>query len=224
MKIMGHRGARHEAPENTLAGIEVGLRAGCEAIEIDVHLSADGKLVVIHDDTVDRTTNGTGAVIEQTFADLRALDAGDGQQIPTLAEVLDAVRGKAELFVEIKAAGCEQPVVDAARAAGLVDATLVKAFDHRFARATKLLEPGLRVGCLLYGRPLDPAGVVRAAGGDFISLSAGFVDAELVEAAHAGGIAVCAWNCNDPAEVARFAATGLDWLGTDVPTKVAAAR
>ena len=224
MKLMGHRGARHEAPENTLAGIEVALRAGCEAVEIDVHLSADGRLVVIHDETVDRTTDGAGRVAELSFAALRALDAGDGQRIPTLVEVLDAVGDAAELFVELKAPGCERAVVDAVRSAGRVDRALVKAFDHRLAAAVKALEPGLRTGCLLYGRPIDPAGVVRAAGGDFISLNVGFVDGELVAACHGAGVAVCAWNCNDPAEAPRFAAAGVDWLGTDVPTALAARR
>ncbi|MGE0708480.1 MAG: glycerophosphodiester phosphodiesterase [Planctomycetota bacterium] len=220
---MGHRGARHEAPENTLLGIDLALRAGVESIEIDVHRSADGQLVVIHDDTVDRTTDGHGAVVELTLAELRRLDAGQGERVPTLEEVLEAVRGKAELFVEIKAPGCEALVVEALRAAGELERYLVKAFDHRIALAVKELAPELQTGCLLYGRPVDPVGLVRAARADFLSIGLSMVDADLVAALHAAGLKACAWNLNDPAGLPRCAALGLDWLGTDAPTQLCAA-
>jgi len=220
VKLMGHRGARHEAPENTLLSIETALRAGVESIEVDVHLSADGRLVVIHDETVDRTCQGQGRVDRMTLEELRRLDAGQGERIPTLEEVLDACRGRAELFVEIKAPGCEGPVVETIAAAGQVADCLVKSFDHRWPAAVKQLEPGLRTGCLIYARPLDPAGLVRAAGGDFLSVAVAFADADLVAACHRAGLQVCAWNCNDPAEVARYRDAGVDWLGTDAPSKL----
>jgi glycerophosphoryl diester phosphodiesterase len=215
--IMGHRGARYEAPENTLPGIELALSAGVGAVEIDVHLSQDGALVVIHDETLERTTNGTGRVAEHTLSELRALDAGDGAQVPTLAEVLELTLGRAELFVEVKAPGCEEAIVREVRAKS-AEHVLVKAFDHRISQRVKELAPDLRVGCLLYGRPVDPVGLVRAAGADFLSVSVGYLDEALVLACHAGDVAVCAWNCNDPQKVETFRDLGVDWLGTDVPT------
>ena len=108
MKLMGHRGARREFAENTLRSIEIALAAGVGAVEIDVRLSRDGHLIVIHDETLDRTTNGEGAVLDMNIAELRALDAGEGERLPTLDEVLELVRGRAELFVELKAADCEE--------------------------------------------------------------------------------------------------------------------
>ncbi len=220
MKVMGHRGARHEAPENTLPSIERALAAGVEGVEVDVHLSRDGELVVIHDETVDRTTDGQGAVAALSLAELRLLDAGGGAPLPTLVEVLEAVRGRAELFVEIKAAGCEEPVVRAIEALGMRGGCLVKAFDHRHVARVKTLAPDLRTGCLIYGRPIDPVAVVRAAGADFLSIGIGLVDADLVRQCHEGGVMVCAWNCNDPATAPRYRDMGIDWLGTDVPSQV----
>jgi glycerophosphoryl diester phosphodiesterase len=218
MKLMGHRGARHEFAENTLRSIEIALEAGVKAIEIDVRLTQDGELIVIHDATVDRTTDGKGPVVELTLAKLRALDAGEGERLPTLTEVLEAVRGKAELFVEIKAKDCEAPVAKAIAGLEMEAACWVKSFNHRWIKTLSAAYPKLRTGCLLYGLPADPVGLVRAAGGDLLSLSVDWVDVELVEACHAKGVTVCAWNCNDKEQLPRFEAMGLDWLGTDVPT------
>lgn len=224
MKILGHRGARHEAPENTLGSIERALRAGVEGIEVDVHLSRDGRVVVIHDETVDRTCPGAhGRVDAMDWAALRRLDAGQGERIPSLEEVLGLVRGRAELFVELKVPGSEPAVVRTIAEAGQTSGCLVKAFDHRLAARAKALAPALRAGCLLVARPVDPVGLVRAAQADFLSLNVHYVDADLVALCHAAGLFVCAWNCNQPAELPALRATGIDWLGTDAPTTLAPA-
>lgn len=223
MKIMGHRGARHEAPENTLASIEVALQAGAASVEIDIQRSRDGHLVVIHDETLERTTDGVGLVSAHDLLALRRLDAGGGERIPTLAEVLACVDGRAELFVELKAPGCEADVVSEIQARDQVSRCFVKAFNHPWLAQIKALEPGLRTACLMYGRPADPAGLVRAAGADLLSLGIAFVDARLAEQCHAAGIELCVWNCNDPAQVAGYRELGVDWLGTDRPTEICAA-
>lgn len=223
MKVMGHRGARHEAPENTLPGIQRALSAGAEAIEVDVQPTRDGALVVIHDETLERTTDGRGRVDDHDLSALRALDAGGGATLPTLPEVLALCAGRAELFVELKSPGCEARVVDAIRAAGQVSSCVIKSFVHPWLETVKALEPGLRTACLLYGRPSDPAGVVRAAGADVLSLGIALVDGALIEACHAAGQAVCVWNLNEPARVAEYRDLGVDYLGTDVPSAVCAA-
>ena len=104
MKIYAHRGASAECPENTLAAFRRAIALGVDGIELDIHLSSDGEPVVIHDETVDRTTNGSGPVAGLTVAELRALNAGQGEYVPTLAEVLDVVAGRAHLNIEIKTA------------------------------------------------------------------------------------------------------------------------
>lgn len=220
MKVLGHRGARHEAPENTLRGIEVALAAGADGVEVDVHLTRDGQVVVIHDDTLDRTCGAAGRVADLTLEALQRLDAGQGQRVPTLAQVLEAVRGRAEAFVELKAPGCEEAVLRVIAGLGLQAGCRLIAFDHRQVARARALAPDVRTGCLLVARPVDPVGVVRAADADLLSVNVQFVDADLVATCHAAGVQVCAWNCNAPDDVARLRATGLDWLGTDAPTRV----
>ncbi len=105
MHIMGHRGAPADEPENTLRSIRRALAMGVDAVEIDVQLTKDGELAVIHDGTVDRTTNGQGAVKDFTLAELKGLDAGKGEAIPSLAEMAAAVAGKAHLVIELKEPG-----------------------------------------------------------------------------------------------------------------------
>lgn len=191
-----------------------------------MHLSADGRLAVIHDETVDRTTDGAGRIDALDWAGLQALDAGQGERIPSLEQVLALVADRVELlFVELKAPRCEQAVVAAIRAAGQVGSCLVKSFQHPWVLTVKELEPTLRTACLLVGRPVDPVGLARAARADGLSLQVGSIDAPLVAACHQAGLLVAGWNCNDPAELPAIAATGLDWLGTDRPTTlVPAAR
>src|SRR5436190_6736475 len=122
--VVGHRGAMGYCPENTFASFERGLELGADWIELDVHLSRDGALIVIHDETLDRTTNGHGYVKDHTLAELQQLDAGNGERIPTLPEVLDWAKSrKAILDIEIKNAplyydGIEAKVVDALTTSG----------------------------------------------------------------------------------------------------------
>lgn len=104
MICFGHRGACGHEPENTLRSVRRALELGADGIEVDVHL-ADGRLVVIHDDTLNRTTNGTGPVAEKSFACLRSLNAGQGERIPTLEEVFDTVNRRAIVNIELKGLG-----------------------------------------------------------------------------------------------------------------------
>ena len=109
MMIMGHRGAPNLEPENTLLSISRAFEIGVDAVEIDVHLTKDNEIVVIHDATVDRTTNGTGPVCGYTLEVIKKLDAGKGQPIPTLQEVIDFSEGKLKLVIEFKEEGYEAP-------------------------------------------------------------------------------------------------------------------
>jgi len=108
--IIAHRGASGDYPENTLLAFRKALEAGATWLELDVQLSSDGRLVVIHDETLERTTNGRGAVGDHSLAQLRALDAGQGEKIPLLSEVLDLAAGRAVVNVELKGVGTAEPV------------------------------------------------------------------------------------------------------------------
>ena len=110
LNIMGHRGAKAYEPENTLRSVRKALDLGVQAVEIDIHLSRDGRLIVIHDATVDRTTNGKGRVSDLSWEELRRLDAGLGEPLPGLEEVVALVRGRAHLFIELKDPQAVEPL------------------------------------------------------------------------------------------------------------------
>src|SRR6266540_5973464 len=140
-------------------------------IECDVHQSSDGELVVIHDHTLDRTTDGTGLVAQHTLAELRRLDAGGGERLPVLEEVCELARDRVGLAVEIKQIpipypGLEQRLVACLSALGMLDQTAVISFHHGAVRRLKELEPRLAVGILEGARPIDPVALMRTAAAD----------------------------------------------------------
>src|SRR4051794_23137839 len=109
---VAHRGASAYEPENTLRAFEKAIELGADMSEIDLHLSKDGELIVMHDYSVDQTTNGHGAIKEMTLEEIKRLDAGQGEQVPTLQEVIDLVRGRNGLYIELKAEGTPRATVD----------------------------------------------------------------------------------------------------------------
>jgi glycerophosphoryl diester phosphodiesterase len=200
--VGGHRGNPAEHPENTLASFRSALEVGVDLIECDVHLSADGELVVIHDHTLDRTTNGAGPVGQRTLAELRELDAGGGERLPLLAEVCELARGRAGLCVELKQIpipypGLEEKLVADLRDLDMVDQAAVISFLHSSVKHVKELEPRLSVGILEAARPIDPAGVMRGARADLYAPHYGAMDVRLVEDVHAAGGMVGAWTVDD---------------------------
>lgn len=221
MWIIGHRGAAALAPENTLAAFARGVACGADMVECDVHLSADGTLVVIHDDTLNRTTDGRGPVGAATLADLSALDAGGGERLPTLAEVYDAV--DVPVQVEIK-----DPAAAGALAVFLADArraarSWVIAFDHRLLGEVVARVPGLRTGALCGARPADPVTLCRKVGAAALCPQYAMVDAPLVEACRAAGLMVMPWTVNDATQVRRLADLGVTSVTTDRPDVAAEA-
>ena len=222
--VVGHRGAMGYCPENTLASFERGLELGADWIELDVHLSADGALIVIHDETLERTTNGHGLVREHTLAELRQLDAGDGQRLMTLDEVLEwAAERNTVVDIEIKNApvyydGIEDAVVLAVTGARMVDQVIVISFDHAAVKRVKTLEPRVATGALYLCRPTDGGiGLARAAGADALLPHWAYVTCEDVTAAHAAGLSVAPWASSDPTVLRRLIACGVDAIGTNHP-------
>ncbi|MCL6620911.1 MAG: hypothetical protein K6T55_02315 [Syntrophobacterales bacterium] len=220
MYIMGHRGAAGLEPENTLLSIRRALELGVTAVEVDVHLSRDGRLVVIHDDTVDRTTNGRGRVRDLTFAELRRLDAGKGERLPSLEEVADLVAHRAHLVVEVKAPEAGPVLTDFIRGAGLFERVHAISFWHPVVKAMKEEEPRLRTGVLLVGCPADPAGLARAARADALVLHYAYITPELVAQAHAAQLLVFVWNIDDIETLKPYLALDLDGIGTNRPDVV----
>jgi glycerophosphoryl diester phosphodiesterase len=226
--VGGHRGNPAEYPENTLASFRSAIELGVDMIECDVHLSADGELVVIHDHTLDRTTDGAGPVVQRSLADLRRLDAGLGERLPLLSEVCELARDTVGLCVEIKQIpipypGLEEKLVACLGALGMLDQTAVISFHHASARRVKELEPRLSVGVLEGARPIDPVALMRGAGADIYSPHYGAMDPELVEAVHAAGGVVGVWTVDDDAAVAWCRACRPDSVFTNRPREIAPA-
>jgi glycerophosphoryl diester phosphodiesterase len=191
--IIAHRGASAYEPENTLRAFRRAMEQGADLSELDLHLSKDGALIVMHNPTVDQTTNGHGAIRDQTLAELRLLDAGHGERVPTLHDVIDLVRGRHGLYIELKAEGTPRPTVDllcanaliasrdtaSSRAVGSAAGSgpaahqvIVGSFQAELVRETKELAPELSVS-LLVG-PVYPAqeliALARAAQADYVHL------------------------------------------------------
>jgi len=225
--VIGHRGARGHAPENTLLGIDTGIALGAPWVEFDVQLHPSGALLVFHDLTLDRTTNGSGFLADQPLAALRALDAGAGQIIPTLEEVLDLVDQRVGVNIELKSAGGTAEAVAAVirsyvDAGWPVDKFLVSSFHLPELWEFKQLAPEIPIGALLCGVPLDWAGCALELGAATLNLSSEFVDPRLIADAHAHGIKVYVYTVNDVAEMRLLRGMGVDGVFTDHPDRALA--
>jgi len=205
----GHRGNAAECPENTLASFQSAIDLGVDVIECDVHLSEDGGLPVIHDHLLDRTTNGSGLVRDQTMAELKRLDAGSwkeprfaGERIPSIGEVLDLARGKVGVAIEIKNlplpyAGIEEAVVRAVKNADMVADVVVIAFDHRCLKRIGEMEPEILTGVLEASRPVDVLRVMDDAQADVFCPHWASIEPETAAELHAAGKLIGVWTVDD---------------------------
>jgi glycerophosphoryl diester phosphodiesterase len=237
--IVAHRGASRQAPENTMEAFRLAVEAGADAIELDVHLTADGQLAVIHDETLERTTDHTGRIADQTMDQIREADAGAtfsrpddsgfpfadrGLRVPTLPEVLEWLPDALGLVIEIKARAAADAVVAAvATHPVLASARLsVISFDEATIERVRQLNPDIRTGYLLVPtQPIEPALVwatehghlgVHPWEGDL-----GIDPLPLLAEAHAYGREVGCYVVNDPERMKHLAALGLWGFVTDVP-------
>jgi glycerophosphoryl diester phosphodiesterase len=229
--VIGHRGAMGHCPENTFVSFERALELGADWIELDVHLTRDGALAVIHDELVDRTTDGHGLVKDHTLAELKKLDAGAwfapefaGQRIPSLDEVLDWARARSTVVdIEIKNApvyyaGIEEVVVESLDRSGMAEQVIVISFDHRSVQRVKALDSRVVTGVLYAARPTDAGlGLARAAQADAVLPHWAYVTADDVRLAHEAGLAVAPWASSDPAVLRELIAAGVDAIGTNHP-------
>ncbi len=229
---IGHRGAGGLAPGNTLAAFQVALDLGIDGVELDVHRCRTGEVVVMHDLTVDATTNGTGPVKALSLAELKVLDAGvhfdtrfAGERVPTLAEVFDLVGDRLLVNVELKSFsprtdGLEAEVIRLVRERGLARTVLISSFNPFALWRTRRLAPDLTLG-LLYAhdlpRPLRRAWLAFLSRPEALHPDYTLVDEALMTRARARGRQVNAWTVNEPAEMRRLIALGVDGIITDRP-------
>lgn len=237
-EVVAHRGFSAVAPENTLASLSAAIRAGATGSECDVYTSKDGQIVVMHDGTVDRTTNGNGKITELTFAQLRQLDAGSwkhkkyaGERIPTLDEILATHRGtRCAAVVEIKMAGIERPVIEAIRRAGLIDQAFVISFKGDVVREVRTLEPRLRCAWLCGETPKSTsarraewlAAKAKEYKTNILDLGYSLLSRETVAELHRRGIVVWAYTVDEPSVIDALMRWGVDSITTNRPDRVLA--
>ncbi|HIE51609.1 MAG TPA: glycerophosphodiester phosphodiesterase [Armatimonadetes bacterium] len=215
--VVGHRGAAGLEPENTLRSFRRALELGVDYVECDVHLTRDGHLAVIHDETVDRTTNGQGRVAVFTLAELKRLDAGRGEHIPTLEEVLNLTRGRVGVLIELKGPHTAEPVVRTVKQLGMEEEVVLTSFHLERIRAAKTLEPHLRTGAIFGQPPSDAVAQALAVGAAGLGVHYRNLTRELVAAAHAAGLEVRAWNPDTEEEMQALLALGVDGISTNRP-------
>ena len=230
--LMAHRGASKAAPENTRAAFELAVAQGARTIELDVHLTADERLVVIHDATIDRTSDGTGAVSEMTLADLRAFrydrthPGAFAAEAVGILEFADAVAFMVEhdldLNVETKSFGADAARVNDLVAATVEDAgwmprTLVSSINHGAVAAFAVDHPDALTAIAFVERFVDVVDYARRCGARVLHPHHRLVDEEFVARAHAAGLRVNAWTVDDEHEAARILALGVDGLMTNRP-------
>ncbi len=216
MLIIGHRGARALGPENTLQALRKGM-ACADLVEVDLRLTRDGIPVAIHDETLDRTTDGTGPVREYTIEELKSLDAGEGEAIPTLHEILRLVRDRGTgLVVEIKEPGTEA-VIASVLIDQMPDRLIQVSFNPESVAMAKRLLPGVMAG-LIYSRPPDdPVRLARSNRADIILPRWDLVSRGVVEKAHDAGLLVIPWTLNTEDDFEGAARLGVDGFATDDP-------
>jgi glycerophosphoryl diester phosphodiesterase len=218
VQVIGHRGAAGEAPENTLEAFAHARGLGLSGVELDVHLSADGLLVVIHDDTLDRTTPGHGPVADLTAAQLSALG------VPRLSEMLEQFPGFATYQIEIKAhdpalyAGLCRQLAETVERAGLAEHVLVISFDAAALAAMRTAAPNLARGLLGGFAELAEVETAAGLGCAWISVYVQSAAPGVLEAARERGLRVSCWTCNSAEEVRRAVELEAEAVVTDVPT------
>ena len=220
----GHRGARGHEPENTVRSVRKAIDLGARGIEVDVYC-VEGRLVVIHDDTLQRTTQGRGRVMEQTFLHLRSLNAGQGERIPTLEEVFEAVNHRAWINVELKGPQTAAPVVAlieryVKERGWRHDEFLISSFDRDLLAAVRERSAKLQLGVLFERMPARPFALAEKLKACSVHPPMKAVNARFVRAAHRRGFKVFAYTVNRPGDIARMSELGVDGVFSDYPERV----
>ncbi len=233
MKVIAHRGFSSRAPENTMAAFREALEFGVDGLEFDVHLTKDGQLVICHDASIDRTTDGNGLIAAQTLRELQQFDAGrwfaphfQGERIPAARELFALVKGSTCLLnVEIKhdtarSAPVEEAVVSGLQEFGLVDQAIVSSFDHYRLHRIRQLEPRVRTAPLYTAALFKPWQYAKTLGAAAVHPYFRTVTKDIVSGCHDSGILIHPYTVNEPEALSAMRGLGVDAVITDYPERV----
>lgn len=223
MLIFAHRGASFDAPENTLLAIDQALAQNADGIEIDVY-QLGSELVVIHDRWVSRTTNGNRPLSDYTLEELQLLDAGQGQFVPTLSQVLERVQGQCLMNIEIKGV-FDLSLINICINQAIIqfhfkpEQFIVSSFNHHLLLAFKKIAPYIKTGALAACNPLDYARFAEELNAYSVNADVSFVDQDFVNDAHNRGLKMFVYTVDEPDDLLRLQAWGVDGVFSNRPAK-----
>lgn len=225
MLKIGHRGAMGYEPENTLLSFEKAIDLGADMVELDVYRCKSGEIVVIHDRKVDRTTDGRGFVEEMTLKELKILDAGKGEKIPTLEEVLNYINARILIDIELKGAGTAEPVYSLLEkhvktGSWTYDDFLVSSFNHYELKKFSSLLPEIKIGALIEAIPIGYAEFAQDLNPYSITVSVDFVNKEFIDDAHSRKMKVFVWVVDDIEDIRKMKELGVDGMFSNYPDRL----
>ena len=221
----GHRGACGYEPENTLRSFNRAIQLGADMVELDVYICKSGEIVVIHDQNVDRTTNGTGLVADKTLAELKTLDAGKGEQIPTLSEVLDHINRRVKVNIELKGDSTAKPVVQLMEKyiqdfGWSYNDFIVSSFNENELFEIRKLSNKLNIGVFVWEPTKDFIEPVEALGAYSIMVLHKVLTKEILTRAKARGLLTFVWTVNKKEDIEKMKLLGVDGIISDYPDKI----
>jgi glycerophosphoryl diester phosphodiesterase len=222
---IGHRGAKGHLAENTLESIQKALAFGVDAIEIDVHRCKTGELVVIHDFTLDRTTNGSGEIAKKSLAELKALKVENQFEIPLLTEVLDAIKGKYAINIELKGLNTATATSEIikkyiAEKSWKYEDFIVSSFQKNELFQMRQLDENVPLGILSKASVTEAIELGKLLNASAIHPSLGIITRDNVKASHAAGFKVNVWTVNEPGDITRMREFGVDGIISDFPDRL----
>lgn len=212
---IAHRGDSFREPENTLRAVKAAINLKADMVEVDVRQTKDGQIVVIHDETVDRTTDGSGYVKNLTFDAIRRLDAGLGEKIPTLKEVMDVVKGKVKLVIELKDCGIESKIVNTINKAGMIENVIVSSFIHQTLKKIKRFNPKIQTGVIFKCAPINSSQLALNCNSSILFPNYRYVTVEMIEDAHRNGFPLYVWAVNALEQAKRYIEMDVDGIVTN---------
>jgi len=227
--LYGHRGSRGLSPENTIPSFKLGISYGVDGIELDIHLSKDKKLIVMHDETVDRTTDGHGKIQDMTYEQIMALDAGvkfgpqwKGTKVPLLSEVFDEFGSSILYKVEIKHSSkvypdIERILLDEIEKHSLKNRVQIISFDFDSLKNVRELDKGIEMGIIIEGRPGWFTEIAKNLNARWIQAFYGLVYPEDIDIVHKNGLKIGVWTPNSEEDIKQYCSMGVDDITSDLP-------
>ena len=214
--LIGHRGANKIAPENTLKSFQKAIDLKADYVEFDVHQSLDGELIIMHDPNTFRSTGHNGSVKKMTLAEIKQLDAGEGEKVPTLDELIALAKGKISLQLEIKASGIANKIVGTLLNAGLIETTIISSFIHKELLEVQKIEPEAKLAPLLLGIRKNKT-LQKAIDNKYGYLHPQYklITKAFVESAHENDVKVNAWTVDSRDDMEKLIEMGIDGIITN---------